>query len=244
MGAAHSSQHRACRGRGRGRGGCGGRAGRKEHSGHYGHRGIGGTRDSHESKCTYCKIDSHTTDACRKRKRTQEGGNQVERICFQCVLPGHVKVDYISYQRILEWWKVKKATATAALATTGDCHPSWLTTCPLATGATAAAPKWDIDSGASHRMCNDRSSFSTFKKLSLPIVIERGDNNSVTATHYCFINPQGYQVKVLHTSTFPLSLLSINRLDLGRITTIFRDRKCSISVPSSCNLAGDIINGI
>jgi hypothetical protein len=33
-------------------------------------------------------------------------------------------------------------------------------------------------------MCNDCTSFSTTKKLSLPIVIELGDNNSVTATHY------------------------------------------------------------
>jgi len=88
--------------------------------GRSGRGGRGGTRDSHESKCTYCKIDSHTTDACRKRKRAQEGGNNDEHICFQCGLPGHVKVDCISYKRIKERWRVKKATATAALATTGD----------------------------------------------------------------------------------------------------------------------------
>jgi hypothetical protein len=111
-----------CGGRG-GRGGCGGCGGRGVHSGH---SGSSGTRDSHESKCTYCKIDSHTTDACRKRKCAQEGGNNGgnnERICFQCGLPGHVKVDCVSYKRIKEWWKVKKATATAALTTTGDCDP-------------------------------------------------------------------------------------------------------------------------
>ena len=106
--------------RGRGHGGRGGRGGCG------GHGGSSGTRDSHESKCTYCKFDSHTTDACSKRKHAQEGGNNGgndECICFQCGLPGHVKVDCISYKRIKEWWKVKKATATAALATTGDCDP-------------------------------------------------------------------------------------------------------------------------
>jgi len=64
-------------------------------------------------------------DACRRRKRAQEGGNNRgndERISYQCGLLGHVKVDCISYKRIEEWWRVKKATATtAALATTGDC---------------------------------------------------------------------------------------------------------------------------
>jgi hypothetical protein len=94
-------------------------------------------------------------------------------------------------------------------------------------------------------MCNDRSSFSTFKKLSLPIVIELGDNNSVIATHYGFVDViQGYQVEALHTPTFRLSLLSINQLDLGGHTTIFRNGKCSITSPSSCTLAGKLINGI
>jgi len=110
----------------RGRGGRGGRGGRRGCGGHSGHGGSSGTGDSHESECTYCKIVSHTTDACRKRKRAQEGGNNGgndDRICFQCGLPGHVKVDCVSYKRIKEWWKVKKATATADLATTGDCDP-------------------------------------------------------------------------------------------------------------------------
>jgi len=71
-------------------------------------------------------------------------------------------------------------------------------------------------------MCNDRSNFSIFNKLSLPIVIELGDNNSVTATHYGFVDViQGYQVGALYTPTFRLSLLSINQLDLGGHTTIF-----------------------
>ena len=83
MGAAYFSQ----------RGGYRGRAGR---GGHGGHSGSSGTRDSHESKCTHCKIDSHTTDACRKRKRAQEGGNNDEHICFQCGLPGQVKVNCVS----------------------------------------------------------------------------------------------------------------------------------------------------
>jgi len=94
-------------------------------------------------------------------------------------------------------------------------------------------------------MCNDRSSFSTFKQLSLLIVIELGDNNSVTAMHYGFVDViQGYQDEAFHTPPFRLSLVSINQLDLGGHMTIFRNGKCSITSPSSCSLAGKLINGI
>jgi len=235
MGAALSTQCGSYRGRGQGR-----VCGRSGHGGHGWRGGSGGSGDSHESKCTYCKIATHTTYACRKRKCAQEGGNNNECMCFQCGLPGHLKVNCISCKRIKEWWTVKKATATAALATTGDCDVFWLTAC-----AVAAAPKWVIDSGASHHLCNDCSSFSSYKKLSLPVVIELGDNNSVTTTHYGFVNlKQGYLVKALHTPTCRLSLLSINQLDLGRHKNIFREGKCSITSPSSCNLTGKLVNGI
>jgi hypothetical protein len=94
-------------------------------------------------------------------------------------------------------------------------------------------------------MCNDHSSFSTFKNLSLPIVIELRDDNSVTATHYGFINViQRYQVEALYTPTVRLSLLSINQLDLGGHMTIFRGGKCSTTSPFSCTLAGKLVNGI
>jgi len=120
-GAALLSQRGSYRGPGRhGPGGRGGRGGR---GGSGGSGGGGGSGDSHESKCTYCKIDSHTTDACRKRKHAQEGGNNDDRICLQCRLPGHVKVDCVSYERVKEWWKVTNATDSAALPTTRDCDP-------------------------------------------------------------------------------------------------------------------------
>jgi len=86
---------------------------------------MSGTGDSHVSKFTYCKIDRHTTDACRKWEPAQEGGHNGgndECICFQCGLPGHVKVDCVSYKPIKECWNVKKATATAALAATEGCN--------------------------------------------------------------------------------------------------------------------------
>jgi len=161
MGAALFCPHGGYCGRG-----CGGR------SVHSGHSGNSGTGDSHKSKCTHCKIDSHTTDACWKRKHAQEGGNNRndERICFQWALPGHIKVDCISYQHIQEWWRGKKASATTALATTEDCDPFWLTSCVL-TATAAAAPN-----------------FSMFNQLSLHIVIQLVDNNSVATTHYSFID--------------------------------------------------------
>ena len=116
-GVAITSKRGSYRGLGkdRGWGGCSGRSGRSS-----------GTGYSQESKCTYRKIDSHTTDACRKWKCAQEGGNnggKDERICFQHGQPGHIKVNCVSYKCIKEWGKVKKATATEARATTGDCDP-------------------------------------------------------------------------------------------------------------------------
>jgi len=98
--AALFTQHGGYHVRGRGHGGY------RVHGGRGGHGGSRGTGDSYETQCTYCKFDSHTTDACWKGKRAQEGGNKGgnnECICFQCVLPGHVKVDCISYKRIKEW---------------------------------------------------------------------------------------------------------------------------------------------
>ena len=94
-------------------------------------------------------------------------------------------------------------------------------------------------------MCNDRSSFSTFKNLSLSIVIELRDGNSITTMHYGFVNIiQGYQVKSLNTTTFRHSLLSINQLDLGRYMAILWDGLCAITLPSSCTIAGELVNGI
>jgi len=76
-GAALFSQRGSYRGRGRGRGrGCGGgRGGRRGRGGRGEHGGNSGSGNSHKSMCTYCTIDSRTTDACSKRKRAQEGGN-------------------------------------------------------------------------------------------------------------------------------------------------------------------------
>jgi len=109
-----------------------------------------------------------------------------------------------------------KATAKAALATTGDCDPLRLTSCA---GATVTAQKWVIESGSSHHMCHVRSSVSTFTRLSLPILIELRHDNSVTALHYGFVNViQGYQVEALHISTFRPYLVAITQLDLGRHT--------------------------
>jgi len=226
-----------------GHGGCGGPNGP---SGRGGHGGSGGAGDRHESKCIYCQMDSHTPDACREHIRTQEGGNNGsdERICFQCRLPGSVKDAWVSYQRFKEWWRVMKATATAALAMTGDCDPFWQNASALATAA-AIAPKWVTESRTSHHMCDDRSIFSMSKKLSLLIIIEPGDNNSVIVMHYSFVNViQGFQVEALQIPTFWNSFQSIYESYLGGHTTILLNGKSSITLPSCCTLPGQLINGI
>jgi len=161
---------------GHGSGGCGRRSG---------HSGNSGTGDSHNRKCTHCQIVSHTTDAGRKWECALEGGNNNNRICFQYGLPEYVKLNWVSYKRYKVWWKVKKPTPTAALITTRDCDPFWLTTCAH---AATADSKWVISSVASHYMCDNCSSISTFQKLSLPVIIELGDHNSVTTMHYGFID--------------------------------------------------------
>jgi len=99
--------------------------------------------------------------------------------------------------------------------------------------------------GASHYVCNGRSSFSMFKKLSLHIVTDLRDNNSVTALHISFIDViLGYQFSALHSPTLPLSLLLIHQKDLVGHTTMFPNGTCSITSPCFCNLTGKLINGI
>jgi len=84
---------------------------RSQGSVHGEHGGSGGSKDNHESMCTYCKIDSHSPDACRKWKHAQEGGSSGgndEHICYQCWLPGHVKVDCVSSKRIKQCGQGRK----------------------------------------------------------------------------------------------------------------------------------------
>ncbi|KAF8528752.1 hypothetical protein BDD12DRAFT_810982 [Trichophaea hybrida] len=72
-------------------------------------------------RCTHCKLDSHTTEECGKRKAAQSGsgnrkdypgkGGNDERTCYQCGLPGHPKANCIHYKRVQERrTKVKKAS--------------------------------------------------------------------------------------------------------------------------------------
>jgi hypothetical protein len=101
----------------------------------YSQRGRGGRRRYGRQKkhrCTYCKMDNHTTEACGKRKHAQQknsenaAGRRDERTCYHCGLPGHLKAKCIHYLRAKEQrGKVTKgsATATASLATAGDCDP-------------------------------------------------------------------------------------------------------------------------
>lgn len=66
---------------------------------------------------------------------------------------------------------------------------------------TVVAPTLVIDSWLYHHMCNDRSMFTRFKKLSLPKPIHLGDNTLVITLNCRFVAIQGYQVLFLHTPT-------------------------------------------
>lgn len=117
---------------------------------------------------------------------------------------------------------MKIATGTTALAMTRDCDHFYRTASSLSATTATTVPKWVIDSAASRHLCNDCSSFSPFKKFSIPIVIELGDNNSATPTHCRFVDIiPGVQVEAIHSPTFRHCLLLINPLDLGVIWLYF-----------------------
>ena len=83
-------------------------------------------------------------------------------------------------------------------------------------------------------MCNNRSSFKSFKKLRPPMLIELSDDNTVSVTHHGLVGAtQGYEIDALYTPTFRLSLFSINQLDSAGSTATFGGGKCSISSPQS-----------
>jgi len=101
--------------------------GRNHGHGHGGRGGGGGGgpgngRQKH--KCTYCKMDNHTTEACGKRKHAESNTNASsndKRTCYHCCLTGHLKADFIHFK--CSWnqhIKVNKGTSSASLATAGD----------------------------------------------------------------------------------------------------------------------------
>jgi hypothetical protein len=80
----------------------------------------------------------------------------------------------------------------------------------VAFGAFVVTAVWVIDSGASHHMCNARSSFVEFKKLHTPIRIRLGDDSTVCATHHGLVNiTPSFQVYALYT--YVQVLASVNQ---------------------------------
>jgi len=78
------------------------------------------------------------------------------------------------------------------------------------------------------------SAFKSFKKLRRPMLIELGNDSTVSVTHRGLVDAtQGDEIDALYTPTFRLSLFSINQLDSARSTATFGDGKCSISSPHS-----------
>jgi len=133
-----------------------------------------------------------------------------------------------------------EATATEALTTVWYCDSICQTTHALTANA---APNWIISFGLLHQTCNDCSSVSTFVKHSHAVIIKLCEYKSVTAAHCGFIySKHGYQVDVLNTSAFWLSLLSIDNFDLGSHTTIFRNAQCTLTSPYFRTFTGNLIN--
>jgi hypothetical protein len=102
---------------------------------------------------------------------------------------------------------------------------------------------WVFGCRASHLICKDYGNLWTFKKLSLSIVIKRGDNNPVTTMYSGFLDViQSSHVEALYRWTFRPSTPLVNQLDLGGHMTKFLNRSYSITLHNHCSLAGNLIN--
>jgi len=226
---------------------CGGNHGRG-HGRRGGWRAGGCGNGSQRLKCTYRKIDNHTTKACGKRKHAKGDSNTSRNdgwTCYHCSLTGHFKANSIHFKHARDQHNnVNKGTASPSLATAGDRDLIWIAESSTALSSASAPAAWVIDSGASHHMCKDRNKFNSIKKLRQPIVIELGDDNKVTVSHYGLVNIlQEYEVNALYTPTFQLSLLSINQLDTAGYTSTFGRSKCSIASPS-ITITGNLVNDL
>jgi len=189
-------------------------------------------------KCTYCKMDYHTTTANRQWQCTEINTHNIDtttsrndkQTCYHCGLPEHLQADCNHFKHARDQCN-KQNQDIASITTARDRDLIWLADdAPALT--TASAPVAEvIDFGASHHVCNDHTRFNSIKKLRQPIVIELGDDNKVTVSHHGLINiSQEYKYESLHTPTFRLSLLFINQLDTTRYTSKFGCSKWSISL--------------
>ena len=106
------------------------------------------------------------------------------------------------------------------------------------TAVQSPASMWVADSGASHHMCNDRTSFTAYKKLPTSIDIRLGDKTRVRATHQGTVDLGGIEVNALHTPTFRVYLLSIGQLDDAGYTSTFRQGICTIGAPGAGTIRG------
>ena len=106
------------------------------------------------------------------------------------------------------------------------------------TAVQSPASTWVADSGASHHMCNDRTCFTTYKKLPTSIDIRLGDKTRVRATHQGTVHLEGIEINALHTPTFRVSLLSIGQLDDAGYTSTFCQGICTIRAPGAGTIRG------
>jgi len=83
-------------------------------------------------RCSYCKMDNHTTEACGKRKCTHSGnrnsggndsyegdnaGGSDETACYHCGIAGHIRPNCIHYKQAKKTRnRVRKGTASIAIA--------------------------------------------------------------------------------------------------------------------------------
>jgi hypothetical protein len=103
-----------------------------------------------------------------------------------------------------------------------------------------------IDSGASHHMFHERSSFLSLSLLSHPVSIKLGDGKTVIAKYGGFIMLGQLTVQALYVPAFKVSLISVSCLDTSGLCTTFEQSTCSITAGHNKELlfTGILRNGI
>jgi len=193
-----------------------------------------------ERKWQFCQNGNSGGNDC---PGGDNAGGSDEKACYHGGIPGHIRPDCIHYKRAKETRNTVRK-GTASIDTAGDRDPLWLSGNALTTSS--AHTTWVIDPMASHHVCNNCSLFKSFNKLRRTMLIELGDDNTVSVTHHGLVDAtQGYEIDALYTPTFCLWLFSINQLGSTGSTATFGGGKCSLSSPQSqITITGHHVNDL
>ena len=132
-----------------------------------------------KKSCTFCKLDGHTTDACRKKKKA-------EVVCHTCKQKGH----YASECKSKEEAREEESDATMMVRYIEPEPSTKALSVRQVTGRTPAAllvnaegkDEWIVDSGATKHMSNAIRTFNKDSERYVKQEVYLGDSSSVPVT--------------------------------------------------------------